>query len=81
MLYKVLSKVLLYCTIVLHFYTLRLLRSEVELNQCPPICPNLPYMEIYVTLPIKDGTEPMIIRMQSGPQAYLWIREDGLNHC
>ena len=53
---------------------------EVELSRCPPICPNLPYTEIYVTLPIEDGTEPMIIRMQSGPQGYLWIREDGPNH-
>ena len=53
---------------------------EVELSQCPPICPNLPYTEIYVTLPIEDGTEPMIIRMQSGPQGYLWIRKDGPNH-
>ena len=81
MLYKVLSKVLLYCTIVLHFCMLLLLRSEVEINQCPSICPNLPYTEIYVTLPIKDGMEPLSIRMQSGPQGYLWIREDGLNHC
>ena len=31
---------------------------EVELSLCPPICPNLPYTEIYVTLPIEDGTEP-----------------------
>ena len=38
---------------------------EVELNWCPTICPNLPYTEIYVTLPIKDGMEPMIIWSQS----------------
>ena len=55
-------------------------KIEVDLNRCPPLCPNLPYTEIYVTLPIEDGTEPMIIRMQSGPQGYLWIREDGPNH-
>ena len=34
----------------------------VDLNLCPPICPNIPYAEIYVTIPNVDGAEPMIMR-------------------
>ena len=37
-------------------------KFEVDLNLCPPICPNLPYVEIYVTIPNVDGAEPMIMR-------------------
>ena len=55
-------------------------KFEVDLNLCPPICPNLPYAEIYVTIPNVDGAEPMITRMQSGPNGDLWIRKDGPNH-
>ena len=55
---------------------------EVDLRRCPPICPNLPYAEIYVTMPqtISDGTEAMIMRFQAGPNGDLWIRKDGPNH-
>ena len=52
----------------------------LELTWCPLICPNLPYAEINVTMPIVEGAEPMIMRMQSGPNGYLWIREDGPNY-
>ena len=55
-------------------------KIEFDLNRCPPLCPNLPYAEINVTIPIADGTEPAIMRMQSGPKEDLWIREDGPNH-
>jgi len=55
-------------------------KFEVDLNLCLPICPNLPYAEIYVTIPNIDGAEPMITRMQSGPNGDLWIRKDGPNH-
>jgi len=55
-------------------------KIEFDLNRCPPLCPNLPYAEINVTIPIADGTEPAIMRMQSGPKGDLWIREDGPNH-
>ena len=55
-------------------------KIEVDLNRCPPLCPNLPYTEINVTIPIVDGTEPKIMRMQSGPNGDLWIRKDGPNH-
>jgi len=43
-------------------------KIEFDLNRCPPLCPNLPYAEINVTIPIADGTEPAIMRMQSGPK-------------
>ena len=62
-------------------------KIEFDLNRCPPLCPNLrlPYAEINVTIPINvtirhHGTEPAIMRMQSGPKGDLWIREDGPNH-
>ena len=57
-------------------------KIEFDLNRCPPLCPNLrlPYAEINVTIPIADGTEPAIMRLQSGPKGDLWIREDGPNH-
>ena len=35
-------------------------KIEFDLNRCPPLCPNLPYAEINVTIPIADGTEPAI---------------------
>ena len=35
---------------------------EVELSRCPPICPNLPYTEIYVTLSIEDGSRAAPLR-------------------
>ena len=56
-------------------------KIEFDLNRCPPLCPNLrlPYAEINVTIPIADGTEPAIMRLQSGPKGDLWIREAGLN--
>ena len=54
-------------------------KIEFDLNQCPPLCPNLPYADINITIPIVDGTEPAIMRMQSGPKGDLWIREAGLN--
>ena len=43
-----------------------LVRNEVtgkikaDLNRCPPLCPNLLYADINVTIPIVDGTEPAI---------------------
>ena len=49
----------------------------LELTWCPPICPNLPYPEINVTMPIVEGAEPVIMRMQSGPNSNLWICKDG----
>ena len=55
-------------------------KFEVDLNLCPPICPNLPYAEIYGTILNVDGAEPMIMLMQSGPNGDLWIRKDGPNH-
>ena len=45
-----------------------------EVTRCPPVCPNLPYAEINVTMPIVEGTEHMIMRMQSSPNGDLWIR-------
>ena len=51
-----------------------------ELTWCPPICPNLPYAEINVTMPVVEGTESMIMTMQSGPNGDLWIHKDGPNH-
>ena len=55
-------------------------KFEVDLNRCPPICPNLPYAELYVTIQNVDGVEPTIMRMQSGPNGDLWISKDGPNH-
>ena len=55
-------------------------KFEVDLNLCQPICPNRPYVEIYVTIPNVVGAEPMIMLMQSGPNGDLWIRKDGPNH-
>ena len=55
-------------------------KIEFDLNRCPPLCPNLPYADINITIPIVDGTELAIMRMQSGPKGGLWIREDGPNH-
>ena len=55
-------------------------KIEVDLNRCPPLSPNLPYAEINVTIPIVDGTEPTIMRMQSGPNGDLWFLQDGPNH-
>ena len=48
------------------------LKIAVDLNRRAPLCPNLPYAEINVTIPIVDGTEPTIMRMQSGPKGDLW---------
>ena len=31
-------------------------KFEDDLNLCPPICPNLPYAEIYVTIPLASRT-------------------------
>ena len=55
-------------------------KFEVDLKLCPPICPNLPYAEIYGTILNVDGAEPMIMLMQSGPNGDLWICKDGPNH-
>ena len=55
-------------------------KFEVDLNLCPPICPNLPHAEINVNIPILDDTEPTIMRMQSGPKGNLRICEDGPNY-
>ena len=55
----------------------------LELTWCPLICPNLPYAEINGrTMPMVEAAEPqaMIMRMQSGPNGDLWIREDGPNY-
>ena len=51
---------------------------SINLSLCPAICPNLPYSDIFVHYTIQD--EPIIVRMQSGPEGGLWIREDGPFH-
>ena len=53
---------------------------EADVLRCLPIVPNLPYLEINITIPINGGKEPMIMRMHSGPKGDLWIRKDGPNH-
>ena len=50
---------------------------------CLPICPNLPYTEIYVTLPIEDGTEPMSVldeevKENQRREAVIWQQETAL---
>ena len=50
-------------------------QNEFDLTRCPAICLNLPYTEIYVTVPIEDGKDPVIMQMQAGPEMGLWIRD------
>ena len=52
---------------------------SVDLARCPKICPNLPYSKIYVSVPVEEGMEPAIMRMEAGSKGDLWIREDGPN--
>ena len=51
------------------------LSVHLQVAGCPHICPNLPYSEIYISVPVEHGKEPAILRFEAGSKGDLWIRK------